>query len=212
MEVIIGQEKFELLSEKAIFRVKDGTLIIADLHLGKVQHFRKNGIYIPPISAQKDYEILKQLIYNYKPLRIILLGDLFHSSHNYEWALFCDFVNTFKHIEFVLVLGNHDILEKQHYENVCLKLIQDTMEEGDLILSHYPMKDVPTRKINFAGHIHPGIALHGKGKQRIQLPCFYLHNNQLILPAFGSLTGLHLIDRMKEAKVYVIAENKVIEI
>lgn len=211
MDLQIGQETYQLLSEKAIFRVKDSTLIIADLHLGKAQHFRKNGISIPQISAQKDYEILKMLIQKYKPERIILLGDLFHSSHNCEWTLFCDFVNTFKHIEFVLVLGNHDILEKHHYEKICLKLIKNTLEEGDLILSHYPLQDVPSNKINIAGHIHPGIALHGKGKQRIQLPCFYFYKNQLILPAFGSITGLQLIQRLNEAKVYVIAENKVIE-
>ncbi|MEO6902015.1 MAG: ligase-associated DNA damage response endonuclease PdeM [Bacteroidia bacterium] len=212
MEVQIGQEIYNLLSEKAIFRIKDSTLIIADLHLGKAQHFRKNGISIPPISAQKDYEILKRLILKYNPLRIILLGDLFHSSHNVEWTIFCDFVNAFKHIEFVLILGNHDILEIHHYKSVCLTLIENTLEEGDLILSHYPLQNFPSDKINIAGHIHPGIALYGKGKQRLQLPCFYFYKNQFILPAFGSLTGLQLIGRTKETSVYVIAENKVIEI
>lgn len=212
MELQIGETTYQLLSEKAIFRTKDATLIIADIHLGKTMHFRKNGISIPQVSAEKDYERLRKLIQQYQPRRIILLGDLFHSTHNHEWTLFCDFVKAFKQIAFVLVLGNHDILEKQHYKNVCLTVIEHVLEEEDVILSHHPLKDIPANKFNIAGHVHPGIALYGKGKQHMQLPCFYFYKNQLILPAFGSLTGLFLIHAEKEANVYVIGKDKVMKV
>jgi DNA ligase-associated metallophosphoesterase len=211
MELQLGKETYVLLNEKALFRASDATLIIADLHLGKAQHFRKNGIYLPQKSAEKDYERLKQLIGSLKPQRIILLGDLFHSTYNHEWELFCGFVNGFKKIEFVLILGNHDILEEQQYKSICSKIVEDVLEEDDVVFSHHPLKKIPKNKINIAGHIHPGVVLSGKGKQHVKLPCFYWFSNQLILPAFGSLTGLQLIVPEKEAKVYVVATKKVMQ-
>jgi DNA ligase-associated metallophosphoesterase len=212
MELQLGKEIYVMLNEKALFRAADATLIIADLHLGKAQHFRKNGIYLPQKSAEKDYERLKHLITSLKPRRILLLGDLFHSAYNHEWELFCEFVNSFKKIEFVLVLGNHDILEEKHYKGICSKIVEEVLEEGDVIFSHHPLKKIPADKINIAGHIHPGVVLFGKGKQHVKLPCFYWCRNQLILPAFGSLTGLQLIVPKKEAKMYVVMTNKVMEI
>ncbi len=212
MQIELGTEIVQLLSERALFRPADETLIIADLHLGKAMHFRKNGISIPNKSAEKDYERLTFLFQTLKPKRIILLGDLFHSAHNQEWNLFCDFVNTFKKVEFVLVLGNHDILERSHYEKICLTLVEEELKEETLIFSHHPLKEIPSNKINIAGHIHPGIVLSGKGKQRIKLPCFYFYENQLILPAFGSLTGLQLVVPEKEAKVFVVTPGRVMEI
>jgi DNA ligase-associated metallophosphoesterase len=210
MEIQIGNQTYVMLREKALFRPADDTLILADLHLGKAQHFRKNGIYIPQKSAEKDYERLTALIHSTKPARIILLGDLFHSTYNHEWQLFCEFVKNSKQIEFVLVLGNHDILDKAHYKHICSEIIENTFEEGDVIFSHHPLKKIPTGKVCLAGHIHPGVVMQGKAKQQMKLPCFYQHANQLILPAFGSLTGLQVIKPEKNAQVYVITTNRVV--
>jgi DNA ligase-associated metallophosphoesterase len=212
MELQLGKETYLLLNEKGLFRGSDATLIIADLHLGKTQHFRKNGIYIPQRSAEKDYERLRKLITSLQPKRILLLGDLFHSTYNPEWELFCEFARAFKKIEFVLVPGNHDILEEKHYSGICSKIVDNVLEEGDVIFAHHPLKKIPKDKICFSGHIHPGVVLYGKGKQHMKLPCFYLYKNQLILPAFGSLTGLQLIVPEKAAKVYVVTGNKVMEV
>lgn len=212
MEIRFGKQTYTLLNEKALYRASDATLIIADLHLGKTQHFRKHGLYLPQKSAEKDYERLHVLIQSFNPRRIILLGDLFHSSFNHEWNLFCDFVRKHKHIEFLLVLGNHDILEEKHYTDICSRIYVNVLEEEEVIFSHQPLKKIPKEQFCIAGHIHPGVVLHGKGKQHVKLPCFYQSGNQLILPAFGSLTGLQLIVPEKLAKVYVVTTNIVMEV
>lgn len=212
MELQLGKDTYQLLNEKAIFRKRDATLVVADMHLGKAQHFRKHGIYLPQQSAEKDYERLTGLIEWLKPKRIILLGDLFHSSMNHEWIMFASVLNMFKTIEFILVLGNHDILEEQHYEQVPLTVVKEQLVEEDIIFSHHPLKKIPIQAFCIAGHIHPGVVLRGKGKQTIKLPCFYLQKNQLVLPAFGSLTGLQLIERQKEDRVFGVTTNIVMEI
>lgn len=212
MEIELAGHKFLLLPEKAMLLRDNETLIIADLHLGKAAHFRKSGISIPGQSAERDYLRLHSLIGQWKPKRVILLGDLFHSEYNNEWTLFCDFVNQYKEIEFILVMGNHDVMEREHYRKVCLRLVDHELKEGNIIYSHKPLKSVSNDQANLCGHLHPGIVLHGKGKQSIKLPCFYLSDNQMVLPAFGSLTGLYAMRREKKSEVYVIANDKVIKV
>jgi metallophosphoesterase superfamily enzyme len=65
---------------------------------------------------------------------------------------------------------------------------------------------------NFAGHIHPGVSLRGKGRQALTLPCFYFGTNQAYLPAFGKFTGLARITPCKDDRVYVVAEDKVMPV
>ncbi|MCW3071166.1 MAG: ICC-like phosphoesterase [Bacteroidetes bacterium] len=202
----------ELLPEKAMFLPETNTLVIADIHLGKAMHFRKNGISIPPQSAERDYMRLNALIERKQPQRIIVLGDLFHSTHNSEWNLFCEFVAYRSGIRFMLIIGNHDILDRNYYNKLCLEVIDHTLELQDLILSHEPLKKVPDGMVNIAGHIHPGFVLQGRGRQNIKLPCFYLLPNQLILPAFGSLTGLYRLEKVRNAEVFVVANERVIEV
>jgi uncharacterized protein len=212
MKLKLHDIQFKLLADKALYREDTHTMIIADLHLGKAMHFRKSGIAIPSQSAEQDYLRLHKMISSIQPKQIIFLGDLFHSGYNSEWNLFCEFINTYNEIEFILVIGNHDILARHHYKKLCITLIEDKIEQDGLILSHIPLENVPENYINISGHVHPGVILKGKGKQHIKLPCFYYCNRQLILPAFGSLTGLQLIEPQKKSEVFVIAGDKVIKV
>jgi DNA ligase-associated metallophosphoesterase len=202
----------ELLPERALFLPGSNTLIISDLHLGKATHFRKSGIVLPMDSIQQDYMRLNLLIERKQPFRVLIIGDLFHSSHNKEWDVFCEFVADNSSLEFVLIRGNHDVLSKKHYEQACMRVIDKQLMIGELLLTHEPVNEVPPGCLNIAGHIHPGYALQGRGKQRITLPCFYKRGNCLVLPAFGSLTGLQLLEKNKSTEVYVIANDRVIEI
>ena len=80
------------------------------------------------------------------------------------------------------------------------------------LLSHHPMKEVPEGQYNLAGHIHPCVYLSGQGRQRTRLACFYFGEQQGILPAFGTFTGMASLQVKRGEQVYVIAENSVIEV
>jgi hypothetical protein len=51
-----------LLPQKAIFWQQEGILLIADVHLGKINHFRKAGIAVPHIATASDYTALEELL------------------------------------------------------------------------------------------------------------------------------------------------------
>jgi uncharacterized protein len=68
---------------------------------------------------------------------------------------------------------------------------------GPLALCHHPQQIAGAYVL--AGHWHPCITVQGRGRDRLRLPCFWLGDEAAhavgILPAFGSFTGMHPIDR-----------------
>ncbi|HEY0666759.1 MAG TPA: ligase-associated DNA damage response endonuclease PdeM [Sphingobacteriaceae bacterium] len=208
------EQSFLLLPQKAIIWQETQTLIVADVHLGKVGHFRKSGIAIPKSLEQEDLSTLSDLIGKYKPKRIIFLGDLFHSELNNDWDWFVMWRELFKDVEMVLVKGNHDILHNSLFEQLKFK-IEETYHQGPFLFTHEPLKSGSLQLIDkyvISGHIHPGITLRGAGHQSASLPCFYFGEKQAILPAFGRFTGKFCISFTDEDEVFGVLKHKVISL
>src|SRR5687767_14492305 len=200
-EVNICEEILELWPQKAIRWRKKNILFIADLHLGKINHFRRSGIAVPSKANDRNLELLIDLINLTKPERVICLGDLFHSHYNPEWEVFGEVVKHFSGISFELVMGNHDIMSERQYERKGIR-VYDELIIDSFLLTHHPMDEFPEHLYNLAGHIHPGVSLVGRGRQSMTLPCFYFGSRQGFLPAFGMFTGLARIAPKKEDKVF----------
>ena len=76
MEIKIGKVKVRLLPQKAVWLKQQKILLLADLHFGKINHFRKSGIPVPAAANNKNTELLISLLQDTKPDRVIFLGDL----------------------------------------------------------------------------------------------------------------------------------------
>lgn len=199
---------FHLLPEKALYLQEERLLVIADIHLGKARHFRKEGIAIPANTQANDYRRLTQIFEKVKPASVYFLGDLFHSSYNHDWHHFCELVAAFPHISFTLVKGNHDIIDHQHFHDICVH-VTDAIDNGSVLFVHDVPRSVPADRLVIAGHIHPGILLTGAGRQSVTLPCFYKDGNVLLLPAFGMLTGLYKMPHTPRAEVFIVMPDGV---
>jgi uncharacterized protein len=134
---------------------------------------------------------------------IIFLGDLFHSSINSEWNAFVSFLNNHSAVKFILVKGNHDIIPEKYYQHNNFNAL-DILEYDGFVLSHEPIEHA---QLVICGHIHPGIKMKGKAKQSLTLPCFYKTDKHFILPAFGGLTGLHVLPIKKAEQIFVITKD-----
>ncbi len=208
-EITIKQEVFYLLPHKALYRPIQKQLILSDIHLGKASHFRKKGIAMPAQSHLKDIDRIHFLIDKYKPETVLLLGDLFHSDYNNEWLWFKSMLMTYPHVQFVLVEGNHDILPRGTYVIPNLLKI-GLLEEQHLLFSHHPLENC--KKLNICGHVHPGMRVTGNAKQSVTLPCFVLSDRHFILPAFGDLTGLKVVEREENTKYFLVTNESVVEL
>jgi uncharacterized protein len=211
MKTEISGEVFELLFHKGLYWPRFNILLLADLHLGKINHFRKSGIPLPSKANDRNIELLMELIRRVRPERVLCLGDLFHSYYNPEWEVFGEVVKHFREISFELILGNHDIMSDLQYERKGIRLHSELII-GNFILTHHPLESIVPGYYNLAGHIHPGVCLTGRGRQSVTLPCFYFGQQQALLPAFGVFTGLAKIRPMKDDKVFVILEDKIMEV
>ncbi len=210
-EITLENETLELYAEKAVFWKQRKALLLADLHLGKVNHFRRAGIPVSSRPNDQNLERLIDLIRKTRPERVLFLGDLFHSAYNSEWEVFGQTLSYFPEISFELILGNHDVMSDYQYLKHRLVLHKEPIEEGPFILSHEPLGQQPG-KYNLAGHIHPGVRLTGKGRQRLVLPCFHFGQETGILPAFGVFTGLYKMPVKSRDRIFVVAENEVLSL
>ena len=205
---VIENQHLILTPDKAMYWEEKRMLILADLHLGKAAHFRKSGVPISEWVHAKDFNRMDSLIQQFNPSDILFLGDLFHSDHNGGWLIFQQYLQRQTSIQFHLVLGNHDILPTGEYKLHNL-LIYNTLKVSPFTFTHIP-EDTPY--YNISGHLHPAIKMKGKGRQTVHLPCFYFGARQAILPAFGNFTGIAKIKVSKDAHIYAIADDEVLQV
>jgi DNA ligase-associated metallophosphoesterase len=211
MNFYFKEELIHLLPEKAAYLPLHRVLLIADVHLGKATHFRKEGIIIPVPAVSGDLSSIKKMIQRLNPIMIIFMGDLFHSKLNSEWISLREFLVAHPEIRFILTRGNHDIIPPNVMEHAPIEVVQEFQLGQHLLCTHEPLEDHPEEMLNIAGHIHPGILIKTKSRQTFRLPCFYHLQKQLILPAFGKLTGLHLVKKKPGARVFPVLPTEVIE-
>ncbi len=204
----IAEQHLVLNPSGVVYWEEEEVLLISDVHLGKVTHFRKYGAAVPQEVILKNFEVLQDSLSLYKPKTVCFLGDLFHSSLNREWQLFETWVLKTP-AKILLIAGNHDIISPIKYENLGISLVPELIW-GPFLLTHYPEERAGL--FNLSGHIHPAVRLSGKGRQSLRLPCFFKNKHQMILPAFGAFTGTHVIKKKEEDEVYAIADAMVIKI
>ncbi len=212
MQIEIRQNHFLLLTQRAVFWQETQTLLIGDLHLGKITHFRKEGIAIPSLAAESNFERLNQLVQNTGAVRIIFLGDLFHSQYNAEWETFRQWRAEHFYIEMIIVIGNHDILPVSMLLEADLQVYVEDFEEDDFVFTHHPKVEHDPGKFVFAGHIHPVFTAYGKGRQSVRLPCFVVDKYQAVLPSFGVFTGGFQMELIEGRKIYITTESKVFSV
>lgn len=204
----IHNQSFVLHSSGSLFWKEKSALMISDVHLGKVSHFRKYGAAVPQKAIHANFKAMDEVVELFDPYNIYFLGDLFHSHINSEWNLFEEWTSRSKS-KIILINGNHDIISPLKYEALGIK-IQDELVEKDFLLTHQP--EERENYFNFCGHIHPAVKLRGSGKQSLKLPCFFKSPNQMILPAFGEFTGSFTLTPGEKDQVFAIAKGMIIKI
>ncbi|WP_340696631.1 metallophosphoesterase [Flavobacterium ginsengisoli] len=117
MKIQIQNETFILHPSGAVFWESKKIIIISDVHLGKVTHFRKHGIAIPQNAISENFRKITAVLDYFLPEKIIFLGDLFHSVKNAEWNLFEEWLSIHDQ-ETYLITGNHDIIDEIHYKKI----------------------------------------------------------------------------------------------
>ncbi len=203
-----------LSPQRCIFWEEERALILSDLHFGKSGHFRKSGIAIPQHVYKEDLQRMVSLLQYFKPSKLIITGDMFHSKMNQELELFKKWRNDLSYVDIQLVMGNHDILHEKWYHEVGIKVHDKTMKIGSFLFCHDVADatlDLQSESLyTFTGHIHPGITFSGMGRQSLHFPCFYFTPSYCVLPAFSRFTGTYSIRPKKDEDVFAIVNEEIV--
>jgi uncharacterized protein len=219
----ILNSQFWLSIDRTMFWEEEKALIVSDLHFGKTGHFRKSGIAVPATVYKEDLQRLVEQIQYFQPKQLIIVGDMFHSHANRELEFFLKWRSDLPGINIRLIKGNHDILKVGWYAEAGIEISPQTHTVDQFhfvhdITDHISSKegfDVNTRSENsyfFSGHIHPGIRIHGAGKQSLCFPCFYFGKKFAVLPAFSRFTGVAIIYPEAEEQVFAIVHRELIQL
>jgi len=215
LSYLTGDEHLVMSAERTLYWENESTLIVADLHVGKTGHFRKAGIGVPQ-SVYKDdlHRLLAQILF-FKAERLIIVGDLTHSTTNKELDLFRRWRKDFPSLDVHLVKGNHDILEEKWYGDADIIVSAGQLQVKKFLFVHDILKAgiKPSKgKYIFSGHLHPGISIRGRGRQTLHFPCFYFAKNYCVLPAFSRFTGTYQVEPKEGEKAFAIIEKDIVQL
>ena len=201
--------KLEMLPSKALFLPHTKELLICDIHLGKGEYFQQNGIPLTNKSDEQNLLRIKNIVKNYNPNKLIILGDLFHSKYSISESLKRKVENLPEslNIKIELIVGNHDIGCKVKNINFL-----DYKRSSNFILSHEPIGKFENNILNICGHYHPKTFIKNS-KDKLSFKCFAMDDkkNILYLPAFGNLTGGYPCKKSFK-KWAIISEKEIIAI
>lgn len=168
----------------------DGTLIIADLHIGYESALENDGIHLPRMQTRLMSEKLMYLIDKFEIEKVVVLGDFKHEfSRNLsqEWSEVRSLLEMIKSTaEVVMVRGNHD----NYLANIVSKMgipMVDSFDENGVTFVH-GHKDHGSRPVVMA-HEHPSIKIIDSVGAYVKLPCFVHHERMgiTVIPAFSPL-------------------------
>jgi uncharacterized protein len=167
----------------ALFHRRERWLAVADLHFGYELSQRAAGNLFPLWGMQPIETRLHELLRDYDPLRLILLGDLLHDATAAdELALLIRRLSRKSRV--VLIAGNHDRRLSGRIAPAEAELVESWQNNG--FYFHHGHGPGPRNDgIEVIGHHHPaGIIRDGAGL-RLKLPAFVQQQNRWIMPAFS---------------------------
>lgn len=206
---IMGQA-LQLLPGRAAYWPDAATLIVADVHLGKAQVLRHHGIPVPRGSTRENLDRLDALIADTRCRRLLVLGDLVHAPGHVDlpWRRrLANWRRDHAGLSMTVIAGNHD--RGQDLSALGFDPFMTPLREDPFVFAHAPGTAIEDGLLRLCGHIHPAI-VRSDHAGRLRIPVFWRQPHQLVLPAFGALTGGFEITPSHDDRIYAVTSERVI--
>ncbi len=176
---------FEIIAPAALFWPARKAIFVADLHLEKASFYARQGQMLPPYDSRATLDELAEIVAHTKPETVFCLGDNYHDTQG-EKRLENEAANQLlcltKAVDWVWITGNHDPDVTGQWGG---RIVSEWSGDG-LALRHEATKNPVLPELS--GHYHPKIRVKTRGRY-LSRRCFVAGSKNLILPAFGALTG-----------------------
>ncbi|MFT3778063.1 MAG: ligase-associated DNA damage response endonuclease PdeM [Ottowia sp.] len=210
----LGAARVELLPEKAVWWPEARTLFVADVHLGKAASFRAHGLPVPEGTTGETLDALSALLGAHAAARLVFLGDFLHGPESHHPAVLAalrDWRICHAGVAMTLVRGNHDRRAGDPPAALAIDLADEPLALGPLAACHHPeaAPRAAPGATALAGHWHPVVHLHARGRDGLRLPCFVHQPGRLVLPAFGAFTGGQRVAAAPGTRCYAVGAGRV---
>lgn len=181
-----------ITDDLALHLPEEGTVVVADLHIGYESALEAEGIHIPRVQTRAVIDSLSDLVSKYEPQRLVILGDLKHEfSRNLgqemrDVRMVLD--GLAERTDVILVKGNHD----NYIENIVSRIqipVVTQYDAGGLRFVHG--HQACTARPLVMGHEHPSIKIVDRVGAYLKMPChaFLRQEGVLVLPAYSPLAA-----------------------
>jgi putative SbcD/Mre11-related phosphoesterase len=161
----------------ALFHEQARWLAVADLHFGYELSQRAAGHLFPLWGMQSIEARLLDLLGDYQPAHLVLLGDLVHNRAGaHELARLLDTLRACCPV--VLIAGNHD----RYLGHI--ELLESWGSDG-FIFHHGHCETDGGDAVQVIGHHHPAGVMRDGAGLRLKLPAFVQRNRCWVMPAFS---------------------------
>jgi DNA ligase-associated metallophosphoesterase len=209
IDIILRNETFRLLAERAVYWPSEGALLCSDLHWGREPYLQSKGFAVPESAFESESAILTALAKRVEAREIWVLGDFIHHPQGLTASLrekLGQWGQSLGDVKVTLIPGNHDRSAREWAPACGLALAPEGIHRGEFEFQH---EGTPGSRFAWYGHLHPSIRIPELFGHR-KLPCFLVRRNEAFLPAFSRLAGGGEIGRIRPSdRIYPIHEDQV---
>ena len=213
-----GGQVWELRADRTLYWRARRTLVVADIHFGKAEHFRRSGIPVPTGTTQHNLDRLQVALQATDAQRLVVLGDFFHNKGGVTAELIRQlgvWRGRWDGLPIINVRGNHD---RQAGDPPCEMGIdcvsgpwRDPEEaSGTVAFAHEPA--VVSQAVTWCGHVHPAVRLEGPANVSLRTACFHVEKRSGTLPAFGAFTGMKVVRPRRGDRVYAVGPGQIVDV
>jgi uncharacterized protein len=187
----------------ALFHQSQRWLAIADLHFGFELSQRAAGNLFPLWGMQTIQDRVAELLRDYSPTHLILLGDLIHDRTAADaFAVWVRKLETLANV--VLISGNHD-----RPLGKALSVLPFWRSNG-FVFHHGHCEMDATDELQVIGHHHPAQVVRDGAGLRLKLPAFVQRDHCWIMPAFSPWAAGTVWPQDEKTRIWLCSPGRVI--
>ncbi len=189
----------------ALFHAEERWLAVADLHFGYELSQRAAGRLVPLWGMNSIEQRLVALLEEYRPQRLLLVGDLVHDRASGPAAAAL-LGRLRERCEVVALAGNHDRHVAHAIEFV------PRWETPPFVFQHGHCESEEPGRIQIIGHHHPAASVSDGAGLRLKRPAFVQQERCWILPAFSPWAGGVVWPDDGESRIWLCTPRRVMRV
>lgn len=189
----------------ALYHTMQRWLAVADLHFGYELSQRAAGRLVPMWGMATVEERLKDLLIEYRPRHLVIVGDIVHDRAAAEEA--SGLIERLATVcEPIVIAGNHD------RKLAGVLDLRSSWRSDGFHFHHGHCAVEASEAIQVIGHHHPSGTVRDGAGLRLKLPAFVQQSSCWILPAFSPWASGTTWQSDAESRMWLCTPKRILHI